>query len=86
MRIGPYRACGPQYCTRELRRRMNNNLQVVSSLLDWRLDGLQDPRVRAMVQECQGRIGVMARSAHLYHADDLERAGLGVYLPRLPSR
>jgi two-component sensor histidine kinase/PAS domain-containing protein len=69
---------------RELHHRMKNNLQVISSLLNWRLEDVQDPRVSAVVQECQGRIRVMAQlHEHLYHAADVERLELGVYLHRL---
>jgi PAS domain S-box-containing protein len=69
---------------RELHHRMRNNLQVVSSLLDLRAKDLQDPRVSAMVQECQGRIRAMALvHKHLYLAGDVQRLALGTYLRRL---
>jgi PAS domain S-box-containing protein len=69
---------------RELHHRMKNHLQVVCSLLDWRLGDLHDPQVRAVVQECQGRIRAMALlHEHLYRAGDVERLELGDYLRRL---
>jgi two-component sensor histidine kinase len=69
---------------RAVHHRMNNNLHVLSSLLEWRMGELDDPRVRAIVQECQGRIRVMALiHEHLHRTDDPERLELGAYLRRL---
>ena len=70
--------------TRELHHRMKNNLQVLSSLLTWRMGDLHDPRVKAIVQECEGRIHAMALIHELlYRAGDGERLDLGHYLERL---
>jgi two-component sensor histidine kinase len=69
---------------RELHHRMNNHLQVVASLLEWRTGDLADPRMRAIVRECQGRVRAMALiHEHLYRAGDRERLELGAYLRRL---
>jgi two-component sensor histidine kinase/PAS domain-containing protein len=69
---------------RAVHHQMNNNLHVLSSLLEWRMGDLDDPRMRAIVQECQGRIRVMALiHEHLHRADDPERLELGAYLRRL---
>jgi PAS domain S-box-containing protein len=69
---------------RELHHRMNNNLQVVSSLLDWGEHDIKDPRGRAIFLECQGRIRAMALVHELlYRASDPERIDLGHYLRRI---
>jgi two-component sensor histidine kinase len=68
----------------EIHHCMKNNLQVVASLLDWRGQDLQDPRVRMIFQECQGRIGAIALVHELlYRAGDLTRIELGHYLHQL---
>ena len=63
---------------------MNNNLQVVSNLLDWGAHDIKDPRGRAIFLECQGRIRAMALVHELlYRASDPERIDLGHYLRRI---
>jgi PAS domain S-box-containing protein len=69
---------------RELHHRMKNDLQVISSLLDWEEQDLQDPRARTIFETCQGRIRAMAVIHELlYRAGDLERVELGRYLGQL---
>jgi two-component sensor histidine kinase len=69
---------------RELHHRMQNNLQVVSSLLGCQEESLQDLRASAIFQTCQGRVQAMALVHELlYQGRDLERLDLGPYLRRL---
>ena len=66
---------------REMHHRMNNNLQVVSSLLGWGEHDIEDPRARAIFQECQGRIRTMALVHELLNrASNPEYVDLGHYL------
>jgi two-component sensor histidine kinase len=65
----------------ELHYRMKNDLQVVSSLLDWQGQDLEDPRARMIFEVGQGRIRAMSVIHELLHrAGDLERIELGRYL------
>jgi PAS domain S-box-containing protein len=69
---------------RELHYRMKNNLQAVSSLLDWQGQDLEDPHARTIIAACQGRVRAMSLIHELlYDAGDLERIELGGYLRRL---
>jgi two-component sensor histidine kinase len=69
---------------RELHHRMKNDLQVVSSLLDWQGQDLEDPRARTIFEACQGRIRAMSVIHELlYRAGDPERVEMGRYLGRL---
>jgi PAS domain S-box-containing protein len=69
---------------RELHYRMKNNLQAVSSLLDWQGHDLEDPRARTVIAACQGRVRAMSLIHELlYGAGDLEHIELGDYLRRL---
>jgi two-component sensor histidine kinase len=69
---------------RELHYRMKNNLQAVSSLLDWQGQDLEDPRARTIMAACQGRVRAMSLIHELlYGAGDLEHIELGDYLRRL---
>jgi PAS domain S-box-containing protein len=64
---------------RGLRHRMKNDLQVVSSLLDWQGQGLEGPRARTIFEACQGRIRALSVIHELlYRAGDLGRIELGL--------
>lgn len=69
---------------RELHHRMKNNLQIVSSLLDWQAESTEAAPARAVFEACQGRIRAMALIHELLcRAGDPERIELGDYLQRL---
>ena len=58
---------------------MKNDLQIVSSLLNLQLRVVDDPYLRALVQDCRQRIQAMALIHEaLYQADDLSRVPLKV--------
>lgn len=57
---------------REIHHRVKNNFQIVSSLLDLQVKGVEDPRARDMANEGQRRIRSMAIiHEKLYRKDDL---------------
>ena len=72
---------------REIHHRVKNNLQIVSSLLNLQLRVVDDPRLRALVQDCRQRIQAMALIHEaLYQADDLSRVPFEMYLQRLAAQ
>lgn len=57
---------------REIHHRVKNNMQVVSSLLSLQLSSIEEPRYRALFEECQTRVRTMALiHEKLYSADNL---------------
>ena len=69
---------------RELRHRLMNNLQVVSSLLTLRVAQLPDGPAKDVLDDCALRIGAMALVHHaLDRSDELSRINLGGYLVNL---
>jgi PAS domain S-box-containing protein len=72
---------------REIHHRVKNNLQIVSSLLNLQLRVVDDPHLRALLQDCRQRIQAMALIHEaLYQADDLSRVPFEVYVRRLAAR
>ncbi|RTL58217.1 MAG: PAS domain S-box protein [Rhodocyclaceae bacterium] len=70
----------------EVHHRVKNNLQVVSSLLNLQAQSLNDPLVRAALDESQNRVRAMALTHQLlYERKDFSRLDLGEYLERLTS-
>jgi two-component sensor histidine kinase len=46
---------------REIHHRVKNNLQIVSSLLNLQLRVVDDPHLRALMQDCRQRIQAMMK-------------------------
>jgi len=68
----------------EIHHRVKNNLQVISSLLSLQLGANQDPGVRAVLGDAQGRVSAMALIHQLlYEGRDLSSVNLSDYLRRL---
>jgi PAS domain S-box-containing protein len=68
----------------EIHHRVKNNLQVISSLLSLQLGANQDPSVRAVLAEAQGRVSAMALIHQLlYEGRELSSVNLSDYLRRL---
>jgi len=71
---------------KEIHHRVKNNLQIISSLLDFQTDGIDDDHVRGVFLESQTRIRSMAYvHERLYHSHDLARVDLAEYLWELAS-
>lgn len=68
----------------EVHHRVKNNLQVISSLLNLQASYTDDPRLRATLEESQGRVKAMALTHQLlYEGKDFSRLDLGNFLGRL---
>lgn len=69
---------------REIHHRIKNNLMVVSSLLEFQTDTVNDPQALQSLADSQHRIDAMALiHEKLYRADSLSRIDLGDYLQAL---
>jgi len=69
---------------REVHHRVKNNLQIISSLLNLRLQGTKDPAARDLLRESQLRIKAIALvHQHLYSSPNLIRIDLENYVPPL---
>jgi len=72
---------------REIHHRVENNLQVVSSLFDLQTPQTQDPAVQDMLRECRNRVRTMAAIHEaLYRDADLARLDFGSYAERLTNQ
>jgi PAS domain S-box-containing protein len=72
---------------REIHHRVKNNLQIVSSLLNLQLRVVDDPNLRALLQDCRQRIQAMALIHEaLYQADALSRVPFEMYVRRLAAQ
>jgi two-component sensor histidine kinase len=68
----------------EIHHRVKNNLQIISSLLDFQAEATDDPRVCQAFTESQARIQSMAHiHEHLYSAENLAQIGMAGYLSDL---
>jgi PAS domain S-box-containing protein len=68
----------------EIHHRVKNNLAVVSSLLAWQADAMDDETVRRAFSESQNRIRAMARAhEHLYRSRDVARVDMAKYIAGL---
>jgi two-component sensor histidine kinase len=64
----------------ELHHRVNNNLQVISSLIELQAGAIHDPRLAAALQECQQRVQSMAIiHAMLYTSSSLKDIDFAEY-------
>ncbi len=71
----------------ELYHRVNNNLTIVSSLLDFQAEATDDDRVRHAFQDSQNRIYALARvQEHLYGSEDLAWINMAEYVQSLVDR
>jgi PAS domain S-box-containing protein len=69
---------------REIHHRVKNNLQVVSSLLNLRAQGSEEPGLAAFAAECRARVRSMALvHEHLYQSRNLNSVPLGKYVREL---
>jgi PAS domain S-box-containing protein len=72
---------------KEVYHRIKNNLQVISSLLDLQADTVTDPKVRALFEDSQQRIQVMALiHESLHQAGNVARIPAAEYIDRLSTR
>ncbi len=69
---------------KEIHHRVKNNLLVVSSLLEWQRDSVDDPQFVSMIAESQSRVQSIALvHEKLYASEDLAQINLGDYLDTL---
>ncbi len=75
---------GQEILLREVNHRVKNSLQLVSSMLSLQSARLDDPEMRALIQEAQYRVHAVA-SVHerLYRSQDLRSVDLDVFLETL---
>ena len=66
---------------KEIHHRVKNNLQLVSSLLDWQTEGISDPQIHKVVDEGRSRIRSMAlMHEYLYKSESLAHVDVHKYL------
>lgn len=71
---------------KEVHHRVKNNMQVISSLLSFQSDTIDDTRYRTMFLECQNRIKAMSLvHEKLYHSQDIGRIDFNSYLRSLAA-
>ena len=69
---------------KEIHHRVKNNLLVVSHLLEFQADYIDDPKVIKMLENSQNRIHSMALvHEHLYNTVDLDKVDFGQYTQTL---
>ncbi|WP_292613345.1 sensor histidine kinase [Methanobacterium sp. BAmetb5] len=72
---------------REIHHRVNNNLQVISSLLSLQSDNVRDPRDHELFVESQNRVRTMAMiHEKLYQSDKFNSINFSDYLKTLINR
>jgi PAS domain S-box-containing protein len=71
----------------EIHHRVKNNLQVISSLINMQVRGLQDESSRAALRDCQSRVVTMAQIHEmLYQSADYARVPFAKYVQDLTAR
>ncbi len=69
---------------REVHHRVKNNLQIISSLVMLRIDRIEDPAVRRMLEENVQRVRAMALiHRQMYAGDSMSAIDLGAYVRQL---
>ncbi|MBL7785191.1 MAG: sensor histidine kinase [Chitinophagales bacterium] len=69
---------------KEIHHRVKNNLQLVSSLIEWQFEDIDDPIVKKKVDEGRSRIRSMAlMHEYLYKSDNLAHVAIHRYLGEL---
>ncbi len=69
---------------KEIHHRVKNNLQVISSLLSWQVDMIEDPQVLHIIKDSQSRISAMAMlHERMYQSADLAQMAFDEYLYQL---
>ncbi|MEB3226639.1 MAG: histidine kinase dimerization/phosphoacceptor domain -containing protein [Synechococcus sp.] len=72
---------------KEIHHRVKNNLLVISSLLNWQGEGLQDRQLLGILEDSQRRLSTMALiHEKLYGSTNLETIDLGEYLDTLAQQ
>ncbi|MGA1623760.1 MAG: histidine kinase dimerization/phosphoacceptor domain -containing protein [Synechocystis sp.] len=72
---------------KEIHHRVKNNLLVISSLLNWQGEGIQDPQLLRVFEDSQRRLNTMALiHEKLYGSPNLERIDLGEYIASLAQQ
>jgi PAS domain S-box-containing protein len=71
----------------EIHHRVKNNLQVISSLINMQIRGLEDQSSRAALRDCQSRVVTMAQIHEmLYQSADYARVPFAKYARDLTAR
>jgi PAS domain S-box-containing protein len=71
----------------EIHHRVKNNLQVISSLINMQIRGLDDESSRVALRDCQSRVMTMAQIHEmLYQSEDYARVPFAKYAKDLTSR
>jgi PAS domain S-box-containing protein len=71
----------------EVHHRVKNNLQIISSLINRQVRGLEDESSRAALQDCQSRVMAMAQIHEmLYQSADYARVPFAKYARELAER
>ncbi|MEY4520642.1 MAG: hypothetical protein RLZZ499_3242, partial [Cyanobacteriota bacterium] len=69
---------------KEIHHRVKNNLFVVSTLLDFQSNYVDDPKVIKLLEDCQNRITAMAMvHQHLYGTSELNKINFANYIESL---
>lgn len=69
---------------KEIHHRVKNNLLVISSLIDWQSESLEDPHLISVMEDSKKRIQAMALiHEKMYRSDNLSHIELGQYLQDL---
>jgi histidine kinase len=69
---------------KEIHHRVKNNLFVVSTLLDFQSNYVDDPQIIKLLENCQNRITAMAMvHQHLYGNSELDRINFAHYIESL---
>lgn len=75
-----------EYLLKEIHHRVKNNLQIISSLLDMQLKGLEDQKLRDTLIESRSRVASMALIHQLlYEGNSQARVNLKPYTEQLTS-